>query len=205
MDKLLIATNNKHKIKEISEILKPVPGLNLYSPDTFGISIDVIEDGATLEENAYKKADKNYGILNMPVLSDDTGLFVDALNGEPGVYSARYAGKNSSYSDNCRKLLSELNHITLLEKRTARFESVICLYINEKEFYFFKGICKGLILNESRGKNGFGYDPLFVPEGYDQTFAELSDTIKNKISHRAIALKKFRDFSDSFFQKIRSG
>ena len=205
MDKLLIATNNKHKIKEISEILKPVPGLNLYSPDTFGISIDVIEDGATLEENAYKKADKNYVVLNMPVLSDDTGLFVDALNGEPGVYSARYAGKNSSYSDNCRKLLSELNHITLLEIRTARFESVICLYINEKEFYFFKGICKGLILNESRGKNGFGYDPLFVPEGYDQTFAELSDTIKNKISHRAIALKKFRDFSDSFFQKIRSG
>ncbi len=205
MDKLLIATNNKHKIKEISEILKPVPGIKLFSPDTFGISIEVIEDGATLEENAYKKADKNYGVLNMPVLSDDTGLFVDALKGEPGVYSARYAGKNSSYSDNCRKLLSELNHITLLEKRTARFESVICLYINEKEFYFFKGICKGIILNDSRGNNGFGYDPLFVPEEYDQTFAELSDTIKNKISHRAIALKKFRDFSDSYFQKNLSG
>jgi len=205
VDKLLIATNNKYKFKEISEILRPVPGIKLHSPYTFGISIDVIEDGTTLEENAYKKADKNYRVLNIPVLSDDTGLFVDALKGEPGVFSARYAGKNSSYTDNCRKLLSELNHITLLEKRTARFESVICLYINEKEFYFFKGICKGLILNELRGKNGFGYDPLFVPEGYDQTFAELSDTIKNKISHRALALKKFRDFSDSYFQKIPSG
>ena len=205
MDKLLIATNNKYKFKEISEILRPVPGIKLHSPYTFGISIDVIEDGTTLEENAYKKADKNYRVLNIPVLSDDTGLFVDALKGEPGVFSARYAGKNSSYTDNCRKLLSELNHITLLEIRTARFESVICLFINEKEFYFFKGICKGLILNELRGKNGFGYDPLFVPEGYDQTFAELSDTIKNKISHRALALKKFRDFSDSYFQKIPSG
>ncbi len=203
MDKILIASGNKHKFKEISEILKPVPGIKLYSPFTFGISIDVIEDGTTLEENAFKKAEKNFGILNIPVVSDDTGLFVDALNGKPGVYSARYAGTNSTYSDNCRKLLSDLNQVPLM-KRSARFESVICLYTNEKEFYFFKGICKGLILNEIRGKNGFGYDPLFVPEGYELTFAELSDTIKNKISHRAVALQKFRDFSDSFFQRVHS-
>lgn len=203
MNKILIASGNKHKFNEISEILKSVPEIKLYSPYTFGISIDVIEDGTTLKENAFIKADKNFGILNMPVLSDDTGLFVDALNGEPGVYSARYAGKNATYSDNCQKLLSELNHIPSLD-RTARFESVICLYINKKEFYFFNGICKGLILNEIRGKNGFGYDPLFVPEGYEQTFAELTDTVKNKISHRAVALQKFRDFSESYFQSIHS-
>jgi XTP/dITP diphosphohydrolase len=198
VDKIFIASNNKHKIKEISEILGSVTGLKVYSSDIFGISIDVNEDGYSLEENAYKKADTNYNVLKMPVISDDTGLFVDALNGEPGIYSARYAGKDSSYNDNCVKLLSQMIKIPSL-KRTARFETVICLYISEKEFYYFKGICNGIILNKSRGKNGFGYDPLFVPDGFDLTLAELTESKKNEISHRALALNKFRDFSDSYF------
>lgn len=196
--KLFVATNNINKIKEISEILQSEKGFKIHSSSDYGICIDVNEDGNSLEENAYKKAVTNYTVLKMPVISDDTGLFVDALNGEPGIYSARYAGKDSSYNDNCVKLLSQMINIPSL-KRTARFETVICLYIDEKEFYYFKGICNGIILNEIRGKNGFGYDPLFVPDGYDLTLAELTESEKNKISHRALALNKFREFSDSYF------
>ncbi len=199
MDKLFIASNNNHKINEIIEIIKPEEGVRIYSSGDFGICIDVKEDGITLEENAFKKALINYQVLNMPVISDDTGLFVDALNGEPGIFSARYAGIDSTYSENCKKLISEMNNIPEIN-RTARFECVICLLVNEKEYYFFNGICKGIILNEIRGKNGFGYDPLFVPDGYDQTFAELSNSVKNKISHRALALQKFKNFIDSYSQ-----
>lgn len=197
-EKLFAASGNINKIKEISDILKQIPGLKLYTPFSFGISINVTENGTTLEQNAFQKAVMNYDVINIPVLSDDSGLFVDALNGDPGIYSARYAGINAAYSDNCKKLLYELRNTPLME-RTARFESVICLYINEKEHYFFKGICNGIIINECRGENGFGYDPLFVPDGYELTFAELSDSIKNKISHRALALKKLREFNDSYF------
>ena len=179
--------------------MNPDEEFRIYSSRDFGICIDVEENGITLEENAFKKALKNYQVLNMPVISDDTGLFVEAINGEPGVFSARYAGIDSTYSENCNKLLSVMNNIPE-SKRSAGFESVICLLINETEFYFFKGICKGLILNEIRGKNGFGYDPLFVPDGYDQTFAELSNSVKNKISHRALALQKFKNFIDSYSQ-----
>lgn len=199
MNKLFIASNNKHKITEINEILKPAGGLMIYTSYKFGIRIDAEEDGNTLEENSFKKALKNYQVLNIPVISDDTGLYVDELNGEPGIFSARYAGIDSTYSENCSKLLSKMDTIPEF-KRKAGFESVICLLVNEKEYYFFKGICKGFILTEIRGKNGFGYDPLFVPEGYDETFAELSNTVKNKISHRALALQKFKLFIDSYFQ-----
>jgi XTP/dITP diphosphohydrolase len=199
MHKVIIASNNKHKISEITSVLAPVSGLKLYSLKDFGITVDVIEDGDSLEENALIKAKKINSILKLPSLADDTGLFVDALNGDPGVYSARYAGENATYEDNCNKLISGLSKFDK-SKRSAEFISVICFFVNDNEYYFFKGICKGEIINESRGKNGFGYDPLFVPEELDKTFAELSDEEKNKISHRAIALKKFKDFCSSYFQ-----
>lgn len=145
------------------------------------------------------KARKINSVLNISTIADDTGLFVEALNGEPGIYSARYAGENASYEDNCVKLLSDLKDVPE-NKRTAKFESVICFYVCEKEYYFFKGICKGKIIELGRGSNGFGYDPLFVPEDLTKTFAELSDEEKNKISHRARALQKFKTFSAAYFQ-----
>ncbi|MEO8209818.1 MAG: RdgB/HAM1 family non-canonical purine NTP pyrophosphatase [bacterium] len=199
MNKILIASNNGHKISEIKSILKNNPFIELFSLKDFGVKVDVIEDGNTLEENALKKAKEINKVFNIPTLSDDTGLFVEALNGEPGVYSARYSGENASYQDNCDKLLSRLENIKIV-KRTARFESVICYYLTENEYYFFKGICDGNIIKEERGKNGFGYDPLFIPEKSNKTFAELEDDEKNKISHRGRSLKKFKDFSDSYFR-----
>ncbi len=196
MNKVLIASNNSNKIFEIKNIL----GENqLISLKDFGVSIDVTEDGNTLEDNAFKKAKEFSKVLNLPALSDDTGLFVDALDGAPGIYSARYAGENVSYKDNCNKLLANLKK-TEPGKKNAVFVCVICFYVNEKEFYFFKGECKGKIIAEARGVNGFGYDPLFVPDGYNKSFAELTDEEKNKISHRAVSLNKFKEFSDSYFQ-----
>jgi XTP/dITP diphosphohydrolase len=199
LNKILIASNNEHKVSEIKSILKNNTLIKLFSLKDFGISVEVTEDGKTLEENALKKAREINKIFNIPTLSDDTGLFVDALDGEPGIYSARYAGDDASYKDNWEKLLSKLNGVEE-EKRQAVFVSVICFYVNENEFYFFKGELKGKIIHESRGKNGFGYDSVFEPEGSSETFAELSDTKKNKISHRAISLMKFKEFSDSYFQ-----
>lgn len=199
MNKILLASNNAHKITEIKSILKNNSRIKLLSLNDFGISADVIEDGDSLEDNAIKKAKEIYEILNIPSLSDDTGLFVDALKGEPGIYSARYAGENASYPDNCNKLLSNLKDIPE-DKRTAEFKSVICFYVNEKECYLFYGVCKGKIIFEERGDNGFGYDPIFIPEGLNKTFAELKDDVKNQISHRAISLKKFKEFSDLYFQ-----
>lgn len=196
--KVLLATNNPHKVNEIKSVLENIPQIGFYSLSDFGISLEVVEDGKTLEENALIKAKAVYEILNIPTLSDDTGLFVDFLNGEPGVYSARYAGENATYEDNCIKLLANLNNVHD-NKRAAQFESVICFYVNAAEYYFFKGICSGKIIKEKRGRNGFGYDPVFVPDGMNKTFAELPDDQKNDISHRGIALKKFKSFSDSYF------
>lgn len=191
-EKLIIASNNLHKIKEISEILSGVKTKVLSLKD-FPDFPDTEETGTTLEENALIKAKAIYEKFNMPALADDTGLFVDALNGEPGVYSARYAGLNATYKDNCEKLLLNLKDVQGKE-RSAKFISILCLYINETEYYFFKGVVEGKIIKLPRGENGFGYDPLFVPKGFDKTYAEMSDEKKNTISHRALALKKFKKF-----------
>ncbi len=199
MNNIFIASNNAHKISEIKSVLSSIQNIKLYSLSEVGISVEAIEDGNTLEENALIKSKKFNSVLNMPVIADDTGLFVDELNGEPGIYSARYAGKNASYRDNCIKLLSALKDVPD-NRRTARFESVICFYSNENEYYFFKGVCPGEIIKKTRGENGFGYDPLFVPSGLKKTFAELTDEEKNKISHRALALKEFKIFCNSYFQ-----
>lgn len=199
MNKILIASNNEHKVFEIKSILKNNPSIELFSLKDFGISVNLTEDGSSLEENALIKASEINKIFNLPALSDDTGLFVDVLDGEPGVHSARYSGENATYKDNCEKLLIKLYNIED-EKRTARFESVTCYCINKNEYYFFKGICKGKIIKAERGKNGFGYDPLFIPDKSNKTYAELSDLEKNIISHRSISLNKFKEFSDSYFQ-----
>ncbi|MBL8008482.1 MAG: RdgB/HAM1 family non-canonical purine NTP pyrophosphatase [Ignavibacteria bacterium] len=193
MKKILIATGNSHKINEIKLLLQDFPGLKILSLKDFCIKPEITEDKDSLEKNSLKKARETYNILKIPCVSDDTGLFVEALNGAPGVHSARYSGENATYDSNCRKLLYELKDIPAKD-RNAYFETVICLYINDNENYFFNGICKGRIINEVRGKYGFGYDPVFVPEGYDRTFAEMTNEEKNNVSHRSAAVKSFAGF-----------
>ncbi len=192
-NEILIASSNQHKIGEIKSMLQNIPKLKIYSLRDFSISIDVLEDGATLEENAFKKAKASFDVLKLPSISDDTGLFVDALRGEPGIFSARYAGENATYEDNCRKLLKNLEDIPAT-LRNANFESVICLYVSETVQHYFKGICKGRIISHQLGKNGFGYDPIFMPNGHEKTFAEMNDKEKNDISHRGKALKELEKF-----------
>ncbi len=185
MNKLLLATRNKGKIAEIQALLSGAP-YNIVSVLDFPEIPEVIEDGATLEANALLKARQVFTQTRIPTIADDSGLEVYALDNAPGVYSARYAGENVSYEDNNRKLLKELNNVPQ-EKRGARFRCVIA-FVSEGEEHTFEGVCEGTILEELRGANGFGYDPLFVPNGFNLTFAELSLDIKNKISHRAKAL-----------------
>jgi XTP/dITP diphosphohydrolase len=189
---LLIASNNLHKIKEISEILASL-NIKILSLKDFPDFPEVEETGSTLEENALLKAKEISEKFSVPTLADDTGLFVDALNGEPGVYSARYSGENATYASNCEKLLNNLKDMDGKE-RTAVFTSVLCLYINESEHYFFKGNVEGKIIKQAKGTNGFGYDPLFIPKGFAKTYAEMDDAKKNELSHRALALKKFKKF-----------
>jgi XTP/dITP diphosphohydrolase len=191
MRKIFIATKNKGKIKEISYCLNGL-GIEILSMQDKPDVPDIEETGKTFEENAWIKAKEFYDIVKMPVLADDSGLEVDYLNGAPGVYSSRYAGENASDDDNCIKLLMELKNADE-SKRTARFHC-IAVYYDGKDKKIFDGVCEGHIIDQKRGTNGFGYDPLFVPEGYSQTYAELSDEVKNKISHRGKALQKFREY-----------
>ena len=182
--KLVVATNNAHKLKEIADILDEK--IELLSLKDINCHVDIPETADTLEGNARQKAlyiYKNYG---MDCFADDTGLEVEALNGAPGVFSARYAGEDHDSEANMQKLLKELKG---KENRKAQFRTAICLIMNGKE-YLFEGIVKGEIIEEKRGVTGFGYDPIFVPEGYDLTFAELGNDIKNTISHRARAVEK---------------
>lgn len=190
---ILIASSNEHKINEIKEILRNENTIKIFSLKDFSICIETTEDGSTLEENAFKKAKAAFDVLRIPAISDDTGLFVAALNGEPGIYSARYAGENATYESNCRKLLYNMKNIRE-GKRNARFESVICLYSGKEIQHYFKGICEGTIVEKERGENGFGYDPLFLPEGFTKTFAEMNDKEKNSVSHRCRALQKLKEF-----------
>ena len=183
---LLIATGNRHKFQEISQILNS-PHLSFSSLRDLVSPPDVIEDGATFELNAIKKATTLATFSGKWTLADDSGLEVDALGGEPGVYSARYAGEPSNDSANNRKLLDKL---ATCPARQARFRCVIALSDPDGTAHTVAGACEGTLLTALRGQGGFGYDPLFVPQGYDQTFAELSAEIKNTISHRAQALGK---------------
>ena len=186
--KLVFASGNPHKLKEIADILGE--GYTLLSLKDIGCQEDIPEPWPSLEENALAKAryvSSNYGL---DCFADDTGLEVEALEGRPGVKSARYAGPGKNSHDNMMKLLQEMEGIT---NRRARFRAVIALIHDGQEF-LFEGIVNGHITHEPRGKGGFGYDPVFIPEGYAQTFAELSAEIKNGISHRFRATDKLVNF-----------
>ena len=185
MKDLIFASNNSDKLSEVRAILS---GIRVISLSEAGITGDIAETGNTLEENAFIKADYVYEKTNTACFADDTGLFVDALNGEPGVFAARYAGENCSYHDNIVKLLGLMKSKT---NRSAYFRTVICFIENGKEIYF-DGMIRGSINIDARGMNGFGYDPVFIPDGNSKTLAELTAKEKNSLSHRAKAAEKLR-------------
>jgi len=203
--KIVFATNNQHKLDEIRSILGD--NIEVLSLKDIGCDIDIPETGQTLEENALQKAQYIYDHYHMSVFADDTGLEVEALNGAPGIYSARYAsmvdGSSVSHDSeaNMSCLLKELGENN---NRKARFRTVIALILKKdicpcgctsiKEIHQFEGIVEGEIIRERRGGEGFGYDPIFQPDGYDKTFAELGMGIKNHISHRARAVQKLAEF-----------
>jgi XTP/dITP diphosphohydrolase len=186
MDKftLIFASNNVHKVAELKSILSN--NFEVLSLKEVGLQGEIPEDFETLEENAMQKAEFIYSKTEQNCLSDDTGLEVDALNGAPGVYSARYAGEKASFDDNINKLLSALKSET---KRTARFKTVIAVILNGQK-HTFEGICEGYISTQRQGKEGFGYDPIFIPNGETRSFAEMTLEEKNAISHRGQAFRK---------------
>lgn len=188
MKTIVFATNNNHKLEEVKAITGEK--VNLVSLKEIGCTEDIPETAETLEGNALLKAHYVKTHYGKDCFADDTGLEVEALHQAPGVYSARYAGSGHNSEANMQKLLQELEGI---ENRKARFRTVIAL-LWEGEEYLFEGIINGRIIDRKRGGSGFGYDPIFIPEGYNQTFAEMGNELKNKISHRAIAVRKFADF-----------
>lgn len=188
MKELIFATNNPDKLREIQDMLGD--NFKLYSLKDLDFSEYIPETGDTLEINASRKANFIYRIYNRDVFADDTGLEIDALKGKPGVHSARYAGPEKNSAANIKRVLNELKYAS---NRTARFRTIITLIINDKECSF-EGIVEGIILKSLRGQDGFGYDPVFQPSGYTQTFAEMELKQKNLISHRAIAFKKLVGF-----------
>lgn len=192
MKEIILATGNKHKVIEIRDILKDL-SVNIKPMIEFDKYPEVIEDGKTLQDNAIKKATEVAKYFNSWALADDTGLEVNYLNGAPGVYSSRYAGENCSYADNNNKLLNALNGV-LMENRQAQFRCVIALSNPKGDIEILaEGKIKGYITTTLSGQTGFGYDPLFYVPRYSKTFAELGENIKNQISHRALALKNFKN------------
>lgn len=182
--KIIFATNNRHKLEEVQAILGA--GFTLVTPADLGITEDIPEDQTTLEGNALQKARYLYERTGADCFADDTGLEVEALDDAPGVYSARYAGAAKSAEDNMTLLLENLNGVA---NRKARFRTVIALIMNGEE-YLFEGIVDGEIAQQRSGSAGFGYDPIFIPQGYDCSFAEMNGATKNKISHRGRATEK---------------
>ncbi|MBC9797894.1 non-canonical purine NTP diphosphatase [Sinomicrobium weinanense] len=186
--KLVFATHNKNKLHEVKALLPD--NIALLGLDDIGCDEDIPETSDTIEGNAIQKADYIKEKYGYDCFADDTGLEVDALDGAPGVYSARYAGEAKNTDDNIEKLLRELRS---KENRNARFKTVIALHLNG-ERVLFDGIVKGRITEERSGKGGFGYDPIFLPEGYEKTFGELPLEVKNRISHRARAVNQLIDY-----------
>ncbi len=189
--KILLATNNRHKAKEIGQIFDAhkKDAIEILLPkDVLTEPLDPVEDSPTLAGNAAKKAREFFEAAKIPTVADDTGLEIDALGGEPGVMSARYAGEHGDNQANRDKVLRELKDVPT-EKRAARFKTVFCYFDGERE-RLVEGVCVGKIIDEERGDGGFGYDPIFVPDGYEQTFSEMSDSEKNAISHRGRATEK---------------
>ncbi|MBR3014136.1 MAG: non-canonical purine NTP diphosphatase [Bacteroidaceae bacterium] len=188
MKKIVFATNNAHKLQEVSEILEDK--IQIMNLKDIHCEEEIPETSDNIEGNAYQKANYIYEHYHVDCFADDTGLEVEALNGAPGVYSARYAGPQHNSKDNIRKLLTDMQDI---ENRNAQFRTAIVLILDGK-IHLFEGTIKGTIIRSERGSGGFGYDSVFVPDGFEKTFAELGEEIKNKISHRAIATKKLVKF-----------
>lgn len=186
MNRIVIASNNAGKLREIRDILQPL-GFTVVSQQEAGISIEVEENGETFAENAALKARAVYEALHCPVIADDSGLLVDALDGAPGVHSHRFAGEGATDADRNAKLLELLDGVPA-EKRTARFKCVLCYVDAAGETHFFSGTCEGRIGTTPAGENGFGYDPLFCVG--DRTMAQMTEEEKNQVSHRANALAK---------------
>ena len=187
--KIILASHNEHKLKELNSILKSSK-IRFQSLNDIGWSDEIEENGQTIEENAWIKAEAVWRVLSKPVLAEDTGLIIDALNGAPGVHSARYAGLDKNADKNVRKVLAELGNS---DNRSARFKTVIALII-DKNRHQFTGICEGKIGYIRTGSGGFGYDPIFIPEGYKRSFGQLPDSTKDKISHRAQAVQAMMKF-----------
>ena len=194
MIKIVFATNNKNKIKEVQKLLPT--NIELIGLKDIGCEDDIPETQHTIKGNSIQKVNYINSKYNLDCFADDTGLEISALNGDPGVLSARYAGSERNSKKNIEKVLKNLNNI---KNRNARFKTVIALSY-KGEILTFEGVCDGVISNEIQGDGGFGYDPIFKPKGINKTFAELSFDEKNKISHRAIAIKKLIDY----FNKLKS-
>ncbi len=198
MFQLVVATKNKHKLDEFQQLLKGKDdSAELKSLLDYPSCPPIEEDQDTFEGNAEKKAIEVSNYTEQPAFADDSGLEVEALNGAPGVHSARYAGEDATDKDRIEKLLKALEGV---ENRNAQFVCVIAVAYNGEVLQTFKGVCKGKITTEIQGENGFGYDPVFIPDGYNKTFAELSQDEKNEISHRAIAVKE----AVEFFEELAS-
>ncbi len=191
---LILATRNQDKILEIKDMLSGL-NIDIVTLDSFPEIPEIIEDGDTLEANAEKKAREIHQATGLPSLADDTGLEVDFINGDPGVYSSRFAGENATYAMNNEKLLNKLKDVPI-EQRTACFRCVIAIAENG-QVTLLEGTCHGFILNKIKGSHGFGYDPLFYVPGYNQTFAEMPLSVKNNISHRGFALRKVRQYFEN--------
>jgi len=189
--KLVFATNNKNKLKEVQAMLTNFEIVSLASINCFD---DIPETAKTLEGNAIIKANFITNNYSLNCFGDDTGLEVEALNNEPGVYSARYAGEENNAEANMKKLLKELEHKT---NRKAQFRTAIALNIQGKQF-IFEGVCKGTILTQKQGKSGFGYDPIFMPNGFNKSFAEMTMIEKGAISHRGKAIEKLVSFLNNY-------
>ncbi|WP_296113608.1 RdgB/HAM1 family non-canonical purine NTP pyrophosphatase [uncultured Anaerococcus sp.] len=193
--KLVFASNNENKLKQVKLLLNHD---KIYLPKDLGIeNFDVIEDGNTLRENAFKKAHELYKLTKADVFSDDTGLFVKALDNRPGIYSHRYAGEDATDKDNRVKLLSELENFS---NRDAYFETVVCFISKDGKAHYFKGKLDGKISLEEKGEGGFGYDKIFYVNKYGKTLAEMDIEFKNKISHRGLAIKKFKEFLEGYYE-----
>jgi len=187
VNKIVFATGNPNKLKEVSSVIREFEIIGLRDVK---ITEEIPETGDTLKKNALQKAKYVYDKTGLDCFSDDTGLEIEALNNRPGVYSAMYAGPDCNAENNMQKVLEELGEAP---NRAAQFKTVIALILQGKE-YFFEGVVKGGILKEKKGKDGFGYDPIFKPFGYKESFAEMSIAQKNEISHRGLAVKKLVKF-----------
>lgn len=200
MKKIILATHNQGKVKELKELLKELP-LEIEFLKDYPQLADIEETGKTFQENARIKAATVFKATGIPTIADDSGLEVEILNGDPGVYSSRYAGQEGDDLANNKKLLGQLANIPL-EKRAANFHSVICLILKDGKEIYTEGICQGKIGLESRGRNGFGYDPLFLVEpDYKKTMAELTLEGKNLISHRARAFNKLKTIIEQLLKE----